>query len=50
VLAYRTILFWLPLLAGAVSFFSLRRDMPRDNELARCEAGAALQRQIEAQA
>ncbi len=50
VLAYRVILFWLPLIAGGISFFSLRRDMPRDNELARCEAGADLQRQAEARA
>ncbi|GIK76438.1 MAG: TIGR00374 family protein [Acidobacteria bacterium] len=41
VLAYRVILFWLPLLAGAVAFFDLRRDMPRDGELATCEADAA---------
>ncbi len=41
VLAYRVILFWLPLLAGAVAFFKLRRDMPRDRELATCEARAA---------
>ena len=40
VLAYRVILFWLPLVAGAVAFFSLRRDMPRDGELATCEAAA----------
>ncbi len=41
VLAYRVILFWLPLVAGGVCFFSLRRDMPRDGELATCEAAAA---------
>jgi uncharacterized membrane protein YbhN (UPF0104 family) len=40
VLAYRVILFWLPLIAGGIAFFSLRRDMPRDNELALCEARA----------
>ena len=33
VLAYRVILFWLPLIVGGVAFFSLRRDMPRDGEL-----------------
>ena len=33
VLAYRLILFWLPLLLGAVAFWQLRRDMPRDGEL-----------------
>ncbi len=36
VLAYRVILFWLPLLAGAIAFASLRRDMPRPGELAAC--------------
>jgi uncharacterized membrane protein YbhN (UPF0104 family) len=36
VLGYRLILFWLPLLAGAVSFASLRRDMPAEGELAPC--------------
>jgi uncharacterized membrane protein YbhN (UPF0104 family) len=44
VLAYRVILFWLPLLVGAVAFFDLRRDMPRDGELATCEAAAAAAR------
>ena len=33
VLAYRVILFWLPLLLGAVAFFQLLRDMPKDGEL-----------------
>jgi uncharacterized membrane protein YbhN (UPF0104 family) len=41
VLAYRVILFWLPLIAGGVAFIQLRRDMPRNNELATCEARAA---------
>jgi len=41
VLAYRTILFWLPLVAGGVMFAWLRRDMPRDGELAAREAAAA---------
>ncbi|HET6830185.1 MAG TPA: flippase-like domain-containing protein [Solirubrobacterales bacterium] len=40
VLAYRVILFWLPLLVGGLAFFDLRRDMPRDGELATCEAAA----------
>ena len=40
VLAYRIILFWLPLVVGAVAFLQLRRDMPRDGELARCEIRA----------
>lgn len=34
VLLYRVILFWLPLLAGAVSFFSLRANMPAGDEFA----------------
>ena len=38
VLAYRVILFWLPLVLGGIAFFLLRRDMPRDGELATCEA------------
>jgi uncharacterized membrane protein YbhN (UPF0104 family) len=38
VLAYRTILFWMPLLVGAVAFFDLRREMPRGNELAARDA------------
>jgi uncharacterized protein (TIRG00374 family) len=33
VLAYRVILFWLPLLLGGVAFLQLSRDMPRDGEL-----------------
>jgi uncharacterized membrane protein YbhN (UPF0104 family) len=40
VLAYRVILFWLPLIAGSVAFVQLRRDMPHDRELAACEARA----------
>jgi len=38
VLAYRTILFWLPLIGGAIAFFDLRRNFPSGNELATCEA------------
>src|SRR5438552_16525658 len=34
VLAYRMILFWLPLIAGGVAFAALRRDMPTGGELA----------------
>lgn len=37
VLAYRVILFWLPLLVGAVAFATLRRDMPGPDELSRCQ-------------
>ncbi len=43
VLAYRVILFWLPLLAGGVAFASLRRDMPAGNELASCAPAIARQ-------
>jgi uncharacterized membrane protein YbhN (UPF0104 family) len=41
VLAYRTILFWLPLVVGGICFADLRRSMPRDNELAVREAATA---------
>ncbi len=34
VLAYRVILFWLPLLVGGLAFVTLRRDMPGAGELA----------------
>ena len=40
VLAYRVILFWLPLVTGGIAFTDLRRSMPRDNELAVSEAAA----------
>ncbi len=43
VFAYRLILFWLPLLLGAVAFSSLRRDMPRGGELASCAPAIAAQ-------
>ncbi len=33
VLAYRVVLFWLPLLLGGIAFLQLSRDMPRDGEL-----------------
>ena len=36
VLAYRVILFWLPLVVGAIAFADLRRNMPGDQELASC--------------
>ena len=36
VLAYRLILFWLPLILGGAAFAGLRRDMPREGELAAC--------------
>jgi uncharacterized membrane protein YbhN (UPF0104 family) len=43
VLGYRVILFWLPLIAGAVAFASLRRDMPGSYELASCAPAIAAQ-------
>jgi uncharacterized membrane protein YbhN (UPF0104 family) len=43
VLAYRVILFWLPLILGAVAFVMLRRDMPRGGELASCAPAIAAQ-------
>jgi uncharacterized membrane protein YbhN (UPF0104 family) len=43
VFAYRLILFWLPLVVGAVAFAALRRDMPSGNELAACASAAAAQ-------
>jgi uncharacterized membrane protein YbhN (UPF0104 family) len=43
VLAYRVILFWLPLVAGGIAFASLRRDMPTGNELASCAPAIARQ-------
>jgi uncharacterized membrane protein YbhN (UPF0104 family) len=43
VLGYRVILFWLPLIAGAVAFASLRRDMPGPYELASCAPAVAAQ-------
>jgi uncharacterized membrane protein YbhN (UPF0104 family) len=41
VLAYRVILFWLPLVAGAIAFAALRRDMPGGYELAACSSAIA---------
>jgi uncharacterized membrane protein YbhN (UPF0104 family) len=43
VLAYRVILFWLPLVAGGIAFASLRRDMPGEGELASCAPAIAAQ-------
>src|SRR5919202_1614480 len=43
VLAYRVILFWLPLIAGGVAFIQLRRDMPSGGELAACAPAIAAQ-------
>jgi conserved hypothetical protein len=43
VLAYRIILFWLPLLIGGFSFTTLRRDMPTGGELASCAPAIATQ-------
>ncbi len=46
VLAYRVILFWLPLVVGGVAFNSLRRNMPSGNELASCQPAIAAQVQL----
>ncbi len=43
VLAYRVILFWLPLIAGGFAFASLRKDMPTGGELATCAPAIAAQ-------
>jgi uncharacterized membrane protein YbhN (UPF0104 family) len=41
VLAYRIILFWLPLVVGGVAFGLLRRDMPTGQEFAACAPALA---------
>jgi uncharacterized membrane protein YbhN (UPF0104 family) len=43
VLAYRVILFWLPLITGGFAFASLRNDMPSGGELATCAPAIAAQ-------
>jgi uncharacterized protein (TIRG00374 family) len=43
VLAYRIILFWLPLVIGGVAFEILRRDMPSGEEFAACAPAIARQ-------
>ena len=43
VLAYRLILFWLPLVVGGIAFSALRRDMPGGYELASCAPAIAAQ-------
>jgi uncharacterized membrane protein YbhN (UPF0104 family) len=43
VLAYRVILFWLPLITGGIAFASLRRDLPTQGELTACEPAIAAQ-------
>jgi len=43
VLAYRLILFWLPLVVGGIAFAALRRDMPSGGELATCAPAIAAQ-------
>ncbi|MBS1862185.1 MAG: flippase-like domain-containing protein [Actinobacteria bacterium] len=45
VLAYRLVLFWVPLLVGGLAFVSLRRDMPGATEFAACEAAIGMQSQ-----
>jgi uncharacterized protein (TIRG00374 family) len=41
VLAYRIILFWLPLVVGGIAFGLLRRDMPTGQEFAACAPAIA---------
>jgi len=41
VLVYRVILFWLPLLVGAVAFISLRRALKRRERAELCWVPAA---------
>ncbi len=43
VLAYRLILFWLPLVVGGIAFALLRRDMPGSYEFASCAPAIAAQ-------
>jgi uncharacterized membrane protein YbhN (UPF0104 family) len=43
VLAYRVILFWLPLILGAIAFAALRRNMPGSYEFASCRTAIAAQ-------
>jgi uncharacterized membrane protein YbhN (UPF0104 family) len=43
VLAYRIILFWLPLIVGGIAFEMLRRDMPSGQEFASCAPAIAAQ-------
>jgi uncharacterized membrane protein YbhN (UPF0104 family) len=43
VLAYRVVLFWLPLIVGGIAFAALRRDMPSGYELASCPPAIAAQ-------
>jgi uncharacterized membrane protein YbhN (UPF0104 family) len=43
VLAYRVILFWLPLVLGGIAFAALRRDMPGSYEFATCRTAIAAQ-------
>lgn len=42
VLAYRIVLFWMPLIVGGIAFVLLRRDVPKDGELAACEAASRM--------
>ena len=42
VLLYRVILFWLPLLVGAVAFASLRRALAREDRRDLCDPAAAV--------
>jgi uncharacterized membrane protein YbhN (UPF0104 family) len=49
VLAYRIILFWLPLIVGGIAFAALRRDMPGEGELAACSPAIAAQSRVRVQ-
>jgi uncharacterized protein (TIRG00374 family) len=46
VLAYRIILFWLPLVVGGIAFGLLRRDMPSGEEFAACAPALARQQSL----
>jgi uncharacterized membrane protein YbhN (UPF0104 family) len=43
VFGYHLILFWLPLIVGAIAFLRLRRDMPTGTEFAACSPAIAIQ-------
>jgi uncharacterized membrane protein YbhN (UPF0104 family) len=46
VLAYRVILFWLPLVVGGIAFADLRRNMPGSGELASCAPAYGVSRTL----
>jgi uncharacterized protein (TIRG00374 family) len=43
VFAYHVVLFWLPLIVGAIAFAMLRRNMPSPGEFASCKPAIAAQ-------